>query len=358
MRRSSVHDHAAFLLVLASLGSTARADELCYQTSVAVTATDFDVVASLPKFHPGNGTLVAVHMEFEFRAVASVFAENTGPNPVYGFSHHYGARAELLGPDLVEFGDPVESTADTDAYDLAAFDNVVDGAGASGFSVARSALILVKGSGSRTDSAALAAYHGTGGSGTRVRAIGLGISGGAGDLICSADVEAEFVTVRVCYEYVPRVTNVCAGDGTGTACPCSNDAPTATGCLNSYGVGSELTAVGTASVSDDGLVFTTTVPGTNAALYYQGTGLVNGGAGSVFGDGIRCVTGTMIRLPNGATVAGIATYPEVGDPTISVAGSVTTASTRYYQVWYRNPATFCTSSTYNLSNALEVQWAP
>jgi hypothetical protein len=30
---------------------------------------------------------------------------------------------------------------------------------------------------------------------------------------------------------------------------------------------------------------------------------------------------------------------------------------RMYQVWYRNAAAFCTSSTFNLSNGYRVVWS-
>jgi hypothetical protein len=31
---------------------------------------------------------------------------------------------------------------------------------------------------------------------------------------------------------------------------------------------------------------------------------------------------------------------------------------RYYQVWYRNVAPFCTPEAYNLTNGLVVTWVP
>jgi hypothetical protein len=30
--------------------------------------------------------------------------------------------------------------------------------------------------------------------------------------------------------------------------------------------------------------------------------------------------------------------------------------TRTYQVWYRNAAAFCTISTFNLTNGIELSW--
>jgi hypothetical protein len=32
--------------------------------------------------------------------------------------------------------------------------------------------------------------------------------------------------------------------------------------------------------------------------------------------------------------------------------------TREYQCWYRNAAAFCTASTFNLTNGLEILWQP
>jgi hypothetical protein len=31
---------------------------------------------------------------------------------------------------------------------------------------------------------------------------------------------------------------------------------------------------------------------------------------------------------------------------------------RTYQLWYRNAAVFCTTSTFNLTNGIEVSWVP
>jgi hypothetical protein len=96
----------------------------------------------------------------------------------------------------------------------------------------------------------------------------------------------------------------------------------------------------------------------SSALYFQGTTRQNGGAGSAFGDGLRCAGGTIIRLGTKTNVGGASAYPAGGDPSVSVRGSVTVPGTRTYQVWYRNAATFCTASTFNLSNGVELTWGP
>jgi hypothetical protein len=43
---------------------------------------------------------------------------------------------------------------------------------------------------------------------------------------------------------------------------------------------------------------------------------------------------------------------------LSVSGGVPfEGGMRTYQAWYRNAAAFCTSSTFNLSNGLLIDWA-
>jgi len=94
----------------------------------------------------------------------------------------------------------------------------------------------------------------------------------------------------------------------------------------------------------------------SSALYFQGTGQVNGGMGVAFGDGLRCVGGTVLRLKVVTNAAGSSQYPQAGDPSVSVRGQITMPGVRNYQVWYRNAASFCTSQTFNLSNGWSVTW--
>jgi hypothetical protein len=150
----------------------------------------------------------------------------------------------------------------------------------------------------------------------------------------------------------------CAGDGSGTACPCGNPSPggTPAGCLNSLGMGGKILSSGQASLANDTLVLRGSDMPSSSALYFQGTARVNGGAGLVFGDGLRCAGGVIVRLGLKTNVAGASQYPSAGDPSVSVRGQVTLPGIRDYQVWYRNAAPFCTPSTFNLTNGLEVTW--
>jgi len=95
-------------------------------------------------------------------------------------------------------------------------------------------------------------------------------------------------------------------------------------------------------------------------LYVQATQQDNGGMGSVLGDGLRCVNGSIVRLGTKLNALGASQYPLAGELPISVRGQVPAAGgTRYYQIWYRNPdPLFCTGAMYNLSNGYALTWTP
>jgi len=150
-------------------------------------------------------------------------------------------------------------------------------------------------------------------------------------------------------------TNVCAGDGTGVACPCGNSGAPGNGCASSVNPsGARLTGTGTASIANDMLVLHGNGMPDAAALYYQGTTTT----GVPFGDGLRCAGGTNRRIGTKTNVAGASSYPEAGDAPIRERGALSISTTRTYQIWYRNAAVFCTPSTFNLSNGLRVLWTP
>jgi len=156
---------------------------------------------------------------------------------------------------------------------------------------------------------------------------------------------------------VSPISALCFGDGTGTACPCGNVGLAGNGCANSLSAtGSNLAATGTPSIANDTLVLTGTLMPNSSVLYFQGSTAVGGGAGSVFGDGLRCAGGSIIRLGSKTNVLGTSSYPVAGDLTISVRGACSAGNVRIYQAWYRNAAAFCTVSTFNLTNAVSVTW--
>jgi plastocyanin len=157
----------------------------------------------------------------------------------------------------------------------------------------------------------------------------------------------------------PPGTEFCAGDGSATACPCNNNSTVKTGCLNSLLRGARLRASGVASVTNDTLGLSVTgVPEGNSLLFFQGTTQVNGGAGVVFGDGLRCAGGTTKRIAMSAISFGVSHYPQAGDPLISVKGGATAGAVLAYQVFYRDPPSMCTSARFNTSDGYAVTWLP
>ncbi len=152
-------------------------------------------------------------------------------------------------------------------------------------------------------------------------------------------------------------TPFCSGDGSGTACPCANSGSAGNGCANSIDpAGANLAATGLSSIALDTLVLSGSGMPNSSALYFQGTSQQSGGLGSVFGDGLRCAAGSVVRLGTKSNAAGGSQYPAGADASVSVRGMVVAPGTRTYQVWYRNAAAFCTASTFNLSNGVEVAW--
>ncbi len=153
-------------------------------------------------------------------------------------------------------------------------------------------------------------------------------------------------------------TEFCFGDGAGLACPCANNSTVGNndGCLNSLGTGGRLRVAGNPSLTNDTIVLTGSQMPNSSALYFQGTTQQGGGNGVLFGDGLRCAGGAIVRLGTKNNTAGTSSYPTGGDAVVSVRGLVTMPGIRTYQCWYRNAAAFCTTSTFNLSNGIEIPW--
>ncbi len=139
--------------------------------------------------------------------------------------------------------------------------------------------------------------------------------------------------------------------------PCGNDSP-GTGCLNSTGVGGLLCGVGTTSVATDDLEMDATgLPPGAPSLLFSGTAQVQ----TPFGDGLRCVSSSVVRLGvQTANGSGIAYWGPGILNTLCTVHSIclSAGSTRHYQVWYRNAPVYCTPSTFNLTNGLSVTYTP
>lgn len=151
----------------------------------------------------------------------------------------------------------------------------------------------------------------------------------------------------------------CFGDGAqyAEACPCGNAGTAGRGCANSVNAnGARLTASGAPSLANDTIVLAAEGMPNSSALYFQGTARTAGGIGTPFGDGLRCVGGSVVRLATQSNALNASSYPKIGDPSVSVRGNIAAPGVRTYQVWYRNAADFCTPATFNLTNGVQLVW--
>ena len=151
----------------------------------------------------------------------------------------------------------------------------------------------------------------------------------------------------------------CVGDGSGTACPCGNDAPSGllpTGCVNSASSAGSLVAQGAASVSaDSAQLIATGLVANQPCLFFGGKNAVNGGAGISFGDGLRCAGFEVARLQ---VTAADASGNAITTVQLSLDGNnadLVGGDTRYYQCWYRDQTGVC-GNTHNLTNGLQITW--
>jgi hypothetical protein len=158
-------------------------------------------------------------------------------------------------------------------------------------------------------------------------------------------------------------TNFCFGNGSlATPCPCGNSGLLGRGCENSASTGGALlTAQG--AVGPDTVVLTASneLPHPTS-IFLQGA--TENLSGIVFGDGVRCVSGTLKRLYTKTAVDGTAVAPVAGDPSITARSAalgdpISPGQTRSYQTYYRDPVLgFCPApgDSWNVSNAVRIAW--
>ena len=72
------------------------------------------------------------------------------------------------------------------------------------------------------------------------------------------------------------------------------------------------------------------------------------GGPAVFGDGVRCVAATVVRMS--ATFAS-------GGSSVHTLGHGAGPGDFFYQLWFRNlPAMFCTPDAFNASSGRALTW--
>ena len=343
---------------LVAVSGLARADELCFGASVPLQTTSYSSSVTVPKFNPALGTLTGVRIQLASTILGDPAVENQDAQAAQTILT-FCADVRVRRPDntIVALVVPVAQFFDS----LAAFDGTVDFAGTSGVTHA----------GATASSQTLMTLSAPGD-----LALFAGPLNGFATITLPVDAQntafaqapagstialpqQASIAVSVCYVYTPVLQRFCAGDGTGTACPCGNASGLGAfaGCTNSSGVGARLAASGYPSVASDAVTLTCSdVPAGAPVLFFQGTARANGGSGTVFGDGLMCVGGTITRIGTRFATFGVASYPQAGDATLSVVGALTGGDVRTYQVWHRDAQTFCSPAFYNLTNGVEVAW--
>ena len=162
-------------------------------------------------------------------------------------------------------------------------------------------------------------------------------------------------------------TSLCdAGVAGVMLCPCANPpSGLGHGCDNSgHTGGAVLSASGVAYLNADSLVFTTTgEKPTATSILMQGSALASSGV--AFGQGVRCVGGSLKRMYTKSASGGSITVPGASDPAVSVrsamVGSVIQAGqARWYLVYYRDPIVLggcALSRTFNATQTGRIDWS-
>ncbi len=164
----------------------------------------------------------------------------------------------------------------------------------------------------------------------------------------------------------PAIRTICVPGQNGTsACPCANPPVGANrGCDNSSATGgATLVGSGNAQLAADTLVFTTSGEKPSAtSIVLQGTS--RSASGAVFGQGVRCVAGSLKRLYVKNAVGGAISAPAAGDAHVAARSAalgdpIAAGTRRYYGVYYRDPTVLgacAATDTFNVSAQLDVFW--
>ena len=99
---------------------------------------------------------------------------------------------------------------------------------------------------------------------------------------------------------------------------------------------------------------------TALSIFLQGDASI---APAPFGDGLRCVGGTLKRLYARNAAGGAASAPSAGEPSITeqsaiLGDPIAPGSVRHYQVYYRDPElAFCAGGgSFNATNGVSIAW--
>ncbi|MBI5362966.1 MAG: hypothetical protein HZA53_07285 [Planctomycetes bacterium] len=163
------------------------------------------------------------------------------------------------------------------------------------------------------------------------------------------------------YSANPITTHCSPGVDATQPCPCGN-APSGPGrgCRNStYASGAMLLALGDPD-TDTVTLWSLFMKPNVACIVLQGDSV--DAVGVPFGDGVRCIDGQLLRMAvRVANPSGTLTFPSAGDPSLATRNAqlghaLSPGEKRGYQVYYRDAQNFACPTTFNVTNAVQVQW--
>ncbi len=364
--RSCVRLLAPGLFSVALLGGAASAQSLeqSFYTSLYPSDAPFKAGFDVPRFDPTLGTLVEARIELTPHFCATLRAENTDTFAPETVTLLFAGAAQLSreGHSL--------ATATAGGYVsqfLMPFDGTIDFAGSSGM------MQIIHGDLDTTVSIlpsspefdGFIAQPGSAGPGSAIAHFDVdGILDPEcepiGNPVIVFDARASVgPEITITYVYSASGATFCAGDGSGSGCPCSNAGVTGHGCASPYALnGVLLTGSGDASVAADTLTLTLTdLPHATVLVLMQSDG--GHYAGMPFGAGLRCVTGTVVRIKTMSADTSTSIGAGNGGTPISVSGQLpATGGTRFYQAAYREGPGACNAAPLNFSNGWRVAWRP
>jgi hypothetical protein len=159
------------------------------------------------------------------------------------------------------------------------------------------------------------------------------------------------------------IATFCAGDlDSPVPCPCANTGLLGRGCENSFATGGALLdATGTTQPDTIVLHASHELPSV-LSTFLQGSASIPAVS---FGDGLRCVGGSLKRLYVKNASAGAVDAPTGSDPSITarsaaLGDTILPGSTRYYQTYYRDSnLAFCAApvgNSWNVTNGVKITW--
>lgn len=151
------------------------------------------------------------------------------------------------------------------------------------------------------------------------------------------------------------------GFDAAAACPCGNG-PSASGrgCNNSSNTGGAFVSALGDPDADTAFLWAIALKPNNACIVLQGNAVAP--AGVPFGDGVRCIDGQLLRMAvRAADASGMLLYPTTGDPSLKTRSAalgfpIQAGDRTGYQVYYRDAQNFACATTFNVTNAVQVQW--